>query len=146
MAITSLEPNPFFTAFVVLLWVGFPLLTGLSGFLLRYVIEMHSLCGRFSRNASRVAFVISLIAGAASLVSIPCLLRVFPLLPVIPAFLLALLSLIGLLGYWKRYKKIIRPFLVIPALFLLAVLALLLLDWGNRGSDPGAASMLWPAG
>ncbi len=146
MVITSLEPNPFFAVFVVLLWVGFPLLTVLSGFLFRRVIAAHGLCGRCSGAAAQGAFAVSLIAGAASLVSIPCWLRVFPLLPVIPAFLLALLSLIGLLGYWKRYKKIIRPFLVIPALFLLAVLALLLLDWGNRVSGPGAASMLWPAG
>ncbi len=146
MVITSLDFAPFVAAFVVLLWAGFPLLTVLSGLLFRRAIAAHSLCGRYSGAAAHGAFAVSLIAGAASLVSVYYWLRAFPLLPVIPAFLFTLLSLIGLLGYWKRYQKIIRPFLVIPALFLLAVLALLLLDWGNRGSDPGAASMLWPAG
>ena len=107
MVITSLEPNPFFAVFVVLLWVGFPLLTVLSGFLFRRVIAAHGLCGRCSGAAAQGAFAVSLIAGAASLVGVYYWLRVFPLLPVIPASLFALLSLIGLLWYWKRYKKIV---------------------------------------
>ncbi len=130
MVIKSLDTSPFFTAFVFLLWLGFPLLMALSGFLLHNAIIAHSLCGRFSKAVSFLVLAVSLATGVITLCSVYFWIRDCTLLPVIPSLILSILSVAWLLYYWAVHKKTIWALLAIPLLFTLLILGLIFLYLG----------------
>lgn len=120
--------GPYFTSFVLLLWLGYPLLTAIIGFILYWMVTRTALYGRFSSIIAKTLFSVSIVMSAAVLLTVGYWLPQHTLFPLLPPFILLMIAIVGIILNRQKYKSLIIPFVVILLLCIIPIGLLFILN------------------
>ena len=119
--------SPSFKAVFYILWLGYPFLMILSGFILYLTIRHDHVFAIHSRRVSSLIFFFSTLMAISSLITVVAWLRYCILTPVILYSLIILFSIIILIFGKVKQNIVLKPIIAIIVLYIVAQAALICL-------------------
>ncbi len=119
--------SPCFKAVFYILWLGYPFLMILSGFILYLTIRHDNVFGIHSRRVSSLIFLFSTLMAISSLITVAAWLRYGILTPVILYSLIVLFSIIILIIGKVKQNIVLSPIAAIIVIYMVVQAALICL-------------------